>query len=46
VIFAANGNKIELWAKADYDEMMQIDSDAFGDLAERVMGGDFNAAEE
>ena len=46
VIFAANGNKIELWSKADYDEMMQIDSDAFGDLAERVMGGDFNAAEE
>ncbi|MDA0929837.1 MAG: division/cell wall cluster transcriptional repressor MraZ [Bacteroidetes bacterium] len=46
MIFAANGNKIELWSKADYEEMMQIDSDAFADLAERVMGGDLNASEE
>lgn len=36
--FAANGNKIEIWAKKQYEEMMNIDPDAFADLAEKVMG--------
>ena len=38
LVFAANANKIELWAKDHYEEMMQIDPDEFANLAERVMG--------
>lgn len=38
VYFSANGNKIEIWSKAQYESMMQIDPDAFASLAEKVMG--------
>lgn len=38
VYFSANGNKIEIWSKAQYESMMQIDPDEFAELAEKVMG--------
>lgn len=37
-IFYAYGNKIEIWSKHLYDDMMQVDADDFADLAEDVMG--------
>ena len=37
-VFYAYGNRIEIWSKALYDQMMQIDADEFSDLAEDVMG--------
>jgi MraZ protein len=37
VIFYAYGNKIEIWSKSNYDEMMDIDPDDFSALAEDVM---------
>lgn len=39
-VFYAYGNKIEIWSKKLYDEMMQIDADDFSDLAEDVMGAE------
>jgi MraZ protein len=38
IYFAANGNKIEIWAKEAYEKMMSIDADEFAELAEKVMG--------
>lgn len=38
VVFYAYGNKIEIWSKKRYEEMMEIDADDFGDLAEEVLG--------
>lgn len=38
VVFYAYGDKIEIWAKHLYDEMMDVDADDFADLAEDVMG--------
>jgi MraZ protein len=37
-VFYAYGNRIEIWSKELYDEMMEVDSDDFADLAEDVMG--------
>ncbi len=37
-VFYAYGNRIEIWSKQLYDEMMEVDSDDFADLAENVMG--------
>ena len=37
-VFYAYGNRIEIWSKQLYDEMMEVDSDDFADLAEDVMG--------
>lgn len=38
VVFYAYGDKIEVWSKHHYDEMMDVDADYFSDLAEDVMG--------
>lgn len=38
IYFAASGNKIEIWAKEQYEAMMQTDPDEFAQLAEKVMG--------
>ncbi|MBR9861772.1 division/cell wall cluster transcriptional repressor MraZ [bacterium] len=37
-VFYAYGNRIEIWSKRLYEEMMAIDADDFADLAEDVMG--------
>jgi len=37
-VFYAYGNRIEIWSKHLYDQMMDIDADEFSDLAEDVMG--------
>lgn len=36
--FTANGRKIELWSKQAYEQTMNISSDEFAKLAEKVMG--------
>jgi len=38
VYLAANGRKIEVWAKSKYEEMMNVSADEFAALAEKVMG--------
>ncbi|MBO6517130.1 MAG: division/cell wall cluster transcriptional repressor MraZ [Bacteroidia bacterium] len=45
VVFYAYENKIEIWAKKVYDEQMEIDPDDYADLAEEVMGDDFDGEE-
>ena len=37
-IFYAYGNRIEIWSKHLYEDMMDVDADDFADLAEDVMG--------
>ncbi len=37
--FNAYGNRIEIWRKHLYEDMMDVDADDFADLAEDVMGG-------
>jgi MraZ protein len=37
-VFYAYGNRIEIWAKHLYEQMMDVDADDFADLAEDVMG--------
>lgn len=38
VVLFAYSNRIELWAKEEYDSMINDDSEDFADLAEEVMG--------
>lgn len=38
IVLFAHTNKIELWSKERYDQMMDGDLDGFADLAESVMG--------
>lgn len=38
VVFYAYGNRIEIWSKKLFDDMMDMDADEFSDLAEDVMG--------
>lgn len=38
VVLFAHTNKIEVWSKQRYDEMMDGEHDGFADLAESVMG--------
>ncbi len=38
-VFYAYGNRIEIWSKHLYENMMDVDADGFADLAEEVMGG-------
>ena len=38
-VFYAYGNRIEIWSKHLYEDMMDVDADDFADLAEEVMGG-------
>ena len=45
-VFYAYGNRIEIWSKHLYDEMMEIDADDFADLAEDVMGAQQNGGED
>jgi MraZ protein len=37
-VFYAYGNRIEIWSKHLYTEMMDVDADDFADLAEDVLG--------
>lgn len=38
LLLAAVDNKIEVWNKERYEELMEIESDEFADLSEEVMG--------
>lgn len=38
VVLFAYANRIEIWDKRKYDEMMDVDQDDFAQLAEEVMG--------
>jgi MraZ protein len=44
LVFYAYGNRIEIWSKKRFDEMMAMDADEYSDLAEEVMG-DLNGEE-
>ena len=37
-VFYAYGNRIEIWSKHLYEDMMDVDADDFANLAEDVMG--------
>ena len=39
VLLCAQNDVIEIWNKQLYEDLLSIDSDAFADLAEEVMGG-------
>lgn len=39
-VLFAYADRIEIWSKDRYDEVMNQDADAFADLAEEVMGGE------
>ena len=41
LVFAAQGNKVELWDKATYQAHLQHAVASFSDLAAEVVGGDF-----
>ena len=45
-LLAATNNKIEIWQKERYEELMAIESDDFADLAEDVMGDTENPDKE
>ncbi len=45
VVLFAYGNRIEIWSQANYDEQLNIDADAFSELAEKVMGNNKPATE-
>jgi MraZ protein len=45
-VFFANGEKVEIWSKAEYKKLRTMDADEFASLAERVMGGRTEAQEE
>jgi len=38
LILSAFSNRIEVWAKEEYEKNLQISVDEYSDLAERVMG--------
>lgn len=40
VVLFAYSDRVEIWDKKKYDEMMNEDMDDFADLAEDVLGGD------
>ena len=42
VVLFAYADRIELWDKKRYDEMMSEEMDDFADLAEDVMGKDID----
>lgn len=47
VVLFAHTNKIEIWEKAAYDQMLDGEMDDFGSLAESVMGEiDLNASDD
>lgn len=41
MVFAAQGNKVELWDKDTYHEYLRVNAASFSDLAAEVAGGDF-----
>ena len=45
-IFYAYGNRIEIWSKHHYNEMMDVDADDFAALAEDVMGDENGGDDE
>ncbi|WP_419802996.1 division/cell wall cluster transcriptional repressor MraZ [Mucilaginibacter sp.] len=46
VVLAGNLNKIEVWAKAAYDEQLDNEPENFANLAEEVMGNKKNGTNE
>lgn len=46
VVLFAHGNKIELWDKTAYDDLLSDEPDEFGFLAEEVMGNVANNGED
>ena len=45
-VFYAYGNRIEIWSKSNYNEMMDVDADDFAALAEDVMGKEDGGADD
>jgi len=41
LVFAAQGNKVEIWDKDTYYEYLRKHADDFSNLADEVLGGDF-----
>jgi len=41
LVFAAQGNKVEIWDKDTYYEYLRKHADDFSGLADEVLGGDF-----
>jgi MraZ protein len=46
VVLFAHGNKIEIWDKAAYDNLLNDEPDEFASLAEEVMGNAINKEED
>ena len=46
VVLFAHGNKIEIWNKEVYDNLLNDEPDEFANLAEEVMGGSANTDNE
>ena len=42
----AHGNRIEVWDKKAYNNLLTDEPDEFANLAEEVMGGSSNTEEE
>ncbi len=45
MVLVALGNKMELWAKSEYESYMRGNMEGFSDLASEVAGGDFFSTE-
>lgn len=46
IVLAPMSGRIEIWAKAEYDRMMEEEPEDFSDLAESVLGGGISAAQD
>ena len=46
VVLFAHGNRIEIWDKKAYDNLLTDEPDEFAALAEEVMGGSGNQEED
>ena len=46
VVLFAHGNRIEIWDKKAYDNLLTDEPDEFATLAEEVMGGSKNNEED
>lgn len=45
IVLSAMGNRIEIWAQAEYEEQFVRDSESYSELAGRVFGGSSNGTE-
>lgn len=45
IVLAPMSGRIEIWAKAEYDRMLEEEPEDFSDLAEVVLGGGSNTAQ-